>query len=88
MHFWPGEHVALVTEIAKFAKYKSLHIYAGAGEYGKALWEIYRMEESVSDYARKNGCSKLTMFLPPEGIKAAERAGFKHRYSEMCKDIC
>lgn len=50
--FWPGERSAGISEVTR-----DFHIWLFGGE----LSEMYAMERAVSDWARANGCGRVTI---------------------------
>lgn len=88
MHFWPGKECAAVTEFITFPNKKALNVFAGGGTRGKALRELLAMEKQIARWGVEHGCSLLLIFGANDGTRlAGERAGYRHLWTVMSKDI-
>lgn len=81
---WIGERSAAVTEIIQYPRLKSLHLWLCGGDMQEITEEMLPKAE---EYARQQGCSRLTTGGRKGWDKVMSKHGFAPVASICAKDI-
>jgi hypothetical protein len=83
IHFWPGEHAAVVTEIADFPEYRALNFWLAGGSFA----EMAVGHGGAEAFARACGCHRMTSLSRLGMIKRMAPLGYRPLYVKMLKEL-
>ncbi|MES2192190.1 MAG: hypothetical protein V4454_18885 [Pseudomonadota bacterium] len=86
--FWPGAHVAVVTEVNQYPKMAVLNCFLIGGDSNEALVELVtEIEPRIAHFARNAGCNRITGIGRQGFRKVFEGAGYTPRWFVIAKDL-
>jgi len=83
MIFWPGKDSFLITELQKFPRKRSLHIFLAAGK----LDELLKMRPYLEDFASKAKCDFITIAGRPGWERVGKKLGYNPVWTYLFKEI-
>lgn len=83
MQFWPAERAAAVTEIVVYPRLKTLHIFLAGGD----MDQIVDMDASATEFARLNGCAKVTIAGRKGWARVLRDNGYAEGLTVLGKEI-
>ncbi len=83
MQFWPAPKGCAITEILTFPKRKIFHIFLAGGE----KQQIVDMDESAVEFARREGCTGMTIAGRRGWARVLMNKGWTEAFTTLSKDI-
>lgn len=82
--FWPGQKSAIVTEVVRYPKKTVLHFFLAGGE----LQELEAMVPPIEEWAREQGCSRITLAGRRGWARTFMReAGYSPQWAVLAKEL-
>ena len=82
MQLWAGEEGCAITEIIKYPKMSTLHVFLAGGK----MEQIIDFQTSAAEFAKMNGCSKMTLAGRHGWTRVLSKHGWEHSFSVMSKE--
>lgn len=84
LQLWDTDRAAVVTEIIRYPRYVTCHVFLAGGE----LSEIERMAPIIEDWAKAQGCAKMTLAGRAGWTKSFLRdRGYRTAWTVMSKEL-
>lgn len=78
-----GKRSALVCEVQTFPRLQSFHVWLAGGD----LAELRSSQPQLEDYARRLGCSRISIAGRRGWVRAIEDLGYREKYTTIVKEI-
>lgn len=84
VEFWPGQKCALISQVVQYPKKRMVHIFLAGGD----IDEIKEIETHITEWAKSQGCSGLSLTGRPGWTKSFLRdIGYRNTQVQMIKEF-
>lgn len=78
-----GERSAMVCEVQTFPRLKSFHIWLAGGD----LEELRTSQPMLEEYARRFGCSRISITGRRGWVRAVADLGYREKFTTVVKEL-
>jgi hypothetical protein len=78
-----GKSSAMVCEVQAYPRSKSFHIWLAGGD----LDELRSAQPQLEDFARRLGCSRISIAGRRGWVRAIEDLGYEEKFTTIVKEI-